>query len=378
MLNKNKMTAVNASMAIESQQSSEPINSINEDNEKIKYCDKDFEAYQREMLKMLDPSYLKTVTMTDLYETVFERQSGLIEGLLYRGTYLFVGSPKVGKSFMMAQFAYHVSTGKPLWNYKVHKAPVLYFALEDDYPRLQQRLYQMFGTDETKDLHLATHSQKLGDGLEAQIEGFLKEHPTTGLIIIDTLKRVRDSTNEYSYAGDYDSVARLKTIADNRKVSMLIVHHTRKQPSDDKFDMISGTNGLLGAADGAFVLSKKHRTDNEATLDITGRDQQDMRLNLTKNYDRLVWELNSVETELWKQPPEPLLEKVSQLLSQDKSKWMGTPTELCEALGTDMKPNTLTLKLNVNAGRLYDEYNIKYENKRLHDGRRVYLSKAQA
>lgn len=35
--------------------------------------------------------------------------------------------------------------------------------------------------------------------------------------------------------------------------------------------MISGTNGLLGAADGAFVLSKKRRTDNNATLDVTGR-----------------------------------------------------------------------------------------------------------
>lgn len=279
MLDKNEMTTVNASTAIEAQRSSEPINSITEDNEKIKYSNDDFEAYQQELLKMLDPSYLKTVTMPDLYGTVFERQSGLIEGLLHRGTYLFVGSPKVGKSFMMAQLAYHISTGTPLWNYKVRKAPVLYFALEDDYPRLQQRLYQMFGTDEADDLHLATQSKKLRDGLEAQIEGFIKEHPTTGLIIIDTLKRVRDSANEYSYAADYDSVARLKTIADNRNVTMLIVHHTRKQPSDDKFDMISGTNGLLGAADGAFVLSKQRRTDNKATLDVTGRDQQDMRLN---------------------------------------------------------------------------------------------------
>lgn len=48
---------------------------------------------------------------------------------------------------------------------------------------------------------------------------------------------------------------------------MLIVHHTRKQQADDKFDTISGTNGLLGAADGAFVLSKEKRTTNAATLE---------------------------------------------------------------------------------------------------------------
>lgn len=42
---------------------------------------------------------------------------------------------------MMAQLAYHISTGTPLWDYKVRKSTVLYFALEDDYPRLQKRLF---------------------------------------------------------------------------------------------------------------------------------------------------------------------------------------------------------------------------------------------
>lgn len=378
MLNEKEMTAVTASEAPEARQSSQPNDIITENTGEIKSSDEDFAAYQREMLRQMDPSYLKTVTMPDLYNTVFERQSTLIEGLLPRGTYLFVGSPKIGKSFMMAQLAYQIGTGTQLWGYKVHKAPVLYFALEDDYPRLQQRLYQMFGTNEAEDLHFATQSKKIGDGLEAQIEGFIREHPSTGLIIIDTLKRIRDGSTECSYAGDYDSVANLKTIADNHKVSMLIVHHTRKMPSSDKFDMISGTNGLLGAADGAFVLSKKCRTDNEATLDITGRDQQDMRLKLTRDPDELIWTLDGVETELWKQPPEPLLDKVAGLLTDDNNSWSGTPTELCEAINADMKPNTLTLKLNVNAGRLYDEYGIKYENTRSHEGRRISLLKESA
>ena len=74
--------------------------------------------------------------MSALYDTDFETQTALIDGLLYQGTYLFVGSPKVGKSFMMAQLAYHISIGTPLWNYRVRNATVLYFALEDDYPRL--------------------------------------------------------------------------------------------------------------------------------------------------------------------------------------------------------------------------------------------------
>ncbi len=85
----------------------------------FKGYEQSFEEMQREILRQLDPSYLKTVSMTTLYDTVFEVQTPLIDGLLQRGTYLFVGSPKVGKSFMMAQLAYHISTGTPLWEYKV-------------------------------------------------------------------------------------------------------------------------------------------------------------------------------------------------------------------------------------------------------------------
>ena len=71
--------------------------------------------------------------MTEIYDMVYERKPPIINGLLYPGTYLFVGAPKVGKSFLMAQLAYHVSTGTKLWNYDVSKGSVLYLALEDDF-----------------------------------------------------------------------------------------------------------------------------------------------------------------------------------------------------------------------------------------------------
>lgn len=292
---------------------------------------------------------------------------------------MFVGSPKVGKSFMMLQLAYHISTGTPLWDYKVRQAPVLYFALEDNYARLQRRLYKMFGTEETDNLYLATEGKTVNGGLDEQIRGFMQEHPDTGLIIIDTLKRVRESGGgEYSYSNDYDIVAHLKSIADSYKISMLIVHHTRKEKGEDIFDMISGTNGLLGAADGAFLLSKNKRTANEAIMDVTGRDQQDMRLYLSKDPQRLVWNLEKVETELWVEPPDPVLEKISAVCFAESDSWSGTATELCKKLGVNMKPNILTMRLNVNAGRLLKEYGISYDSSRSHDGRKVSLIKQTA
>ena len=372
-----KMTTPIVSVGADTEQSPNVCNdSITDFNEDGKSLDDYLEEMQKEFSKQMSPSYLKTVSMSELYDTVFNVQTPLIDGLLQRGTYIFAGSPKVGKSFMMAQLAYHISTGTPLWNYKVKQATVLYFALEDDYPRLQRRLFKMFGADVTENLYFATQCKTLDGGLDEQIRGFIREHPDTGLIIIDTLKRVREAGGaDYSYASDYDIVARLKALADSYKVTMLIVHHTRKEKAEDIFDMISGTNGLLGAADGAFALTKEKRTSNNATLDIVGRDQPDMKIKLVRDTKRLVWNFEEAETELWEEPPDPLLEKISEFVSSGGNCWNGTASELCEKLGSDMKPNVLSLKLSINSGRLLRDYGIHYKASRTHGGRKISLWK---
>ena len=329
----------------------------------------------RQIRRVNDPAYLPTVSMNDLYEQVYPGRPPVIDGLLYAGTYLFVGAPKVGKSFLMAQLAYHVSMGFSLWGYEVRQGTVLYLALEDDHRRLQERLYRMFGVESTGNLFFAICARQLGGGLEEQLKGFVQEHPDTRLIIIDTLQKVREEDGgKYSYANDYEVITKLKRFADVSGVCLLVVHHTRKQQADDKFDMISGTNGLLGAADGAFLLQKERRTDNTATLDISGRDQQDQRLYLKRNEERLVWELERRETELRQEPPDPVLEAVAALVTAERPEWRGTATELAATLGLDMKPNALAMRLNVRAWRLSYEYHIRYESARTHAGRSIKLT----
>ena len=349
--------------------------SIAEDLTENNPLEQTLEEKLRLMQQMSDPAYLYTVSMSELYETVYQSRPPVIDGLLYFGTYLFAGAPKVGKSFLMAQLAYHVSTGLSLWGYTVHKGTVLYLALEDDHRRLQGRLYRMFGMDGTDNLRFAIYAKQLGVGLEEQLKKFVREHPDTKLIIIDTLQKVREAGGDkYSYANDYEAVGKLKRLADDCGICLLLVHHTRKQQAGDKFDMISGTNGLLGAADGAFLLQKEKRTDGSAILDVAGRDQQEQRLYLTKDRDRLVWELERTETELWIEPPDPVLEAIAALVTTDKPTWSGTATELVTALDVDLKPNTLTMRLNVNAGRLLNEHGIRYESSRSHAGRKITLA----
>ena len=323
-----------------------------------------------------DPNYLKTMSMPELYDRVFAVNPPIIDGLLYSGVYLFVGAPKVGKSFLMAQLAYHVSTGTPMWNFEVKPATVLYLALEDDYARLQSRFYRMFGTDSADNLHFSTVANSVNGGLENQLRGFIEAHKDTKLIIIDTLQKVREENKEtYSYANDYQIIARLKAFASAYGICLMLVHHTRKQQADDKFDMISGTNGLLGAADGAFVLHKEKRTANSAILEISGRDQQDQKLYLTRNQEKLTWELDRAETDLWKEPPDGLLQKIEKIVTENGGSWQGSATDLSQILSEDCPPNILTRRLNVRAGRLMNDCKIEYKARHTRDGSYIQLAK---
>ena len=233
----------------------------------------------------------------------------------------------------------------------------------------------MFGVEGTSTLHFATSAKMIGSGLDEQLEKFVREHSDTKLIIVDTLQKVREMVSDnYSYSSDYEVIGKLKQFADRHGVCILIVHHTRKQPAGDSFEKISGTTGLSGCADGALIMQKEKRTDGKATLEISGRDQPDQRLYLSKDQERLVWLLDHAENELWKQPPDPVLEAVAKIVSDENREWEGSPTELAEALRLDMAVNRLTKHLNVNASRLLEEHQVKYENKTKHAGRRIRLT----
>ena len=355
------------------------------------------EIYHR-MQRLTDPHYLHTISMTELYQTAYQSRPPIIDGLLYAGAYILAGAPKIGKSFLVAQIAYHVSTGKALWSYEVHPGTVLYLALEDDFQRIQSRMFMMYGVNDTDRLYFATAAGKIGNGLDEQLENFVREHPDTKLIIIDTMQKIREAGGEAysyasdyeiidtmqkfrevggeadSYASDYEIIGRLKQFADKHCICVLTVHHTRKQPAGDSFEMISGTTGLLGCADGSLLMQKKKRTALEATIDVEGRDQQDQILYLKKDADTQIWNLEKVENELHKEPPDHVLDAVAGLLSAEHPIWTGSPSALADAVHVGMAANVLSKYLNVKSGRLLDEYHVRYENKVRHEGRRITLT----
>ena len=321
---------------------------------------------------------IQIMTMPELMETRFRVRPAVIDGLLTAGTYLLAGAPKIGKSFLVLQMAYQVSMGAPFLGFSSRQGTVLYLALEDTCERLQKRLAQMTEQD-SEHLILSVFSETLDEGLTERLSDFWSEHTDTVLIIIDTLQRVRGRTPDNgSYAADYDTLARLKEFSDTYGVTVLVVHHTRKEGAEDVFNMISGTNGLMGAADGALLLHKDKRTASDAVLEVVGRDQPQLRLHLRFAAAHLCWELLEAETEPYREPPCPLLEFLSRLVNEGNPSWNGTATELAQCLSKmdssrSFTPNWIVRTLNVQQDTLLRKYDIRYVAQRTREGKSLSL-----
>ena len=308
---------------------------------------------------------IQTMTMPELMETRFRVRPAVIDGLLPAGTYLLAGAPKIGKSFLVLQMAYQVSMGEPFLGFPSRQGTVLYLALEDTCERLQKRLAQMTEQDSER-LILSVFSETLDEGLTERLSDFWSEHTDMVLVIIDTLQRVRSRTPDNgSYAADYDTLTRLKEFSDTYGVTVLVIHHTRKEGAEDVFNMISGTNGLMGAADGTLILYKDKRITSDAILEAVGRDQQQLRLHISFDTAHLCWALVEVETGRLKEPPNPLVELVSRLVNEENPSWSGTATELAQCLSKmdssqSFTPNWIVRTLNAQQDTLLRKYDIRY------------------
>ena len=241
-----------------------------------------------------------------------------IDSLLPQGVSMLCGAPKIGKSWLVLDWCVRIAKGEEVWNFKTTKGTTLYLCLEDNLSRIQQRLNEI--TDEVpNNVFFATSSCSLPDGLAEQIESFVAEHKDTVLVVIDTFQMIRSKNKDTTYANDYQEIEELKRLADKLKISLLLVHHLRKQGDNDPLNKISGTTGISGAVDTTFILDKSKRSQNNATMICTGRDIEYRELELNFSKDNHMWNLVSDSVE----SPEILLpeEMSAKALKQMMNKW---------------------------------------------------------
>lgn len=316
---------------------------------------------------------LEAVSAGELLAMKLPRRHWRVEQLLGPGLYILSGPSKAGKSWLVLYLAERVSRGERVWDMRSSRCAVLYISLEDTLVRLQQRLLAV--TDgEPGEVYLATEAELLGSGFEEQIENFLSTHGNTGLVIIDTLQMIRQpGAEKYSYAGDYATMSALKRLADRHGITVLLVHHTRKMAADDPMDMLSGTTGIAGAADGSLVLQRR-RGAAEATLTVMGRDAPDQQLHLRFDAATKRWALLDRGEDDPADEDAALCRELEELTDACGG-WEGTASELAQALESTEAPTLLGRRLQRLRERLRREHGLKLESFRSCERRSFRLTR---
>ena len=293
-----------------------------------------------------------------------------IDSLLPQGISLLCGAPKIGKSWLVLDWCVRIAKGEEVWNFKTAKGTTLYLCLEDNLSRIQQRLNEI--TDDVpNNVFFATSSCSMSDGFAEQIEMFVAEHKDTVLVVIDTFQMIRSKNKDTTYANDYQEIEKLKRLANKLKISLLLVHHLRKQGDNDPLNKISGTTGISGAVDTTFILDKSKRSQNNATMICTGRDIEYRELELNFSKENHMWNLVSDSVE----SPEILLpEEMNSLIEFMKQKivFKGTNSEFTEEFNSFCRKeiSAKALKQMMNKWRYELESNNVYFNSYRSNGKR--------
>ena len=316
-----------------------------------------------------------------LMDTRLEPTRFCIDTLLPQGITILGGAPKIGKSWLVLDLCVRIAKGESVWDMPTTKGTTLYLCLEDTLRRVQERL-NCITDDVPSNAFFATSAHTIAEGLCDEIRAFVKEHPDTVFVAIDTFQIVRNSGADTSYGNDYDEIRQMKRLADELNISLLLVHHLRKQGDSDPLNKLSGTTGIVGAVDSVFVLDKSKRGESLATLVCTGRDFEYRQLELKFSSKDFVWELKSDSREQPEKILPPQMESLVNFMKEQKF-FVGGNSEFVELFNkhTDCEVTVKGLKRMMGRWR-YDleELGIHYRDYRNNSTRFMeikYISSAR-
>jgi hypothetical protein len=228
----------------------------------------------------------------------------VIGNTLYHGYTLLAGRPKGGKSWFGLQIGLAVACGMPLPGAEgrsVSPGRVLYLALEDSPRRTSRRMHLLLGNQNPgglENLNFTYLISPFARGGRKALDGAIAEQKPS-LVVIDTLRAFMNGGpagddvvgQEYSFA---DSLHKL---AAAHQTAILVLHHTNKLGS------VAGTYATLAGADAVWLL-KRDPGEQDATLEITGRDleEQSLALRFLSEGDSYGWHVIGEGSEALSRP----------------------------------------------------------------------------
>jgi len=312
-------------------------------------------------IKKAKVNYLSAI---ELMQKEYEPIRWTVPGLIPEGLILLAGKPKVGKSWLALHLCHAVafeSGGFALGQVEVEPGKAVYYGLEDSERRLQERLKGIScGLPIPGNLFISNHLERLDAGGLEEIEAFIEENPETRLVVIDTLARVkpRSRRNTDAYETDTEIMGGLQTLAMRHGITVLVVHHMRKnvKDADDVFDGVLGSTGLTGTAD-ATILVQRGRQSKEIVTHITGRDVEEQQLSVSFDLsDRVPFNLMGTTEEVH------MSDTRKEILEYLAENGETGPKELSKALGKNYSTTKNTLWTMLKEGLISNEKG-KYKNR---------------
>lgn len=288
---------------------------------------------------------IQSVTAAELDKMDIPPIEWIVEKVLPVGLSMIGAPSKYYKSYMALGLCVAICNGGKFLDFDCHKHACLYLDLESTKRRPKSRLNQIIGPfgEKPDNLHIITGTDepgRIGDGFEKQIEYQLQAHPDIKLIIVDVFQMIRQPAkkNQSGYDRDYDDFKVLKQIADKHNIGLMLIHHTRKmRDPSDVFNELSGSVGVMGALDCAWVITKDDRYSEEGTLHITGRDMESQKLKIRFNKKSFQWEYVGTEEDVENQrlvseyEQSPIVETIKKLVKQGNGRWEGSASEIKNA-----------------------------------------------
>lgn len=232
---------------------------------------------------MTERKKINFISSVEIMNTPMKKQRFIVDGMIYPGIHILSGDPKIGKSWMMLDMCLAIAKGENFLGRKTERGQVVYMALEDTFISLQSRMYEL--TDEpSENLFFTLLANSIGSGLEEDLRDCKKMFSDLKMVVIDTLQKIRNSIDT-KYGADYQELSILKSIADQLGIAIVLVHHNRKARDSNPNNLISGTNGIAGCADGLLVFT---RSGENAKLHISGRGAPSLELNLKREKSKWI------------------------------------------------------------------------------------------
>jgi hypothetical protein len=167
----------------------------------------------------------------------------------------------------------------------------------------------------------------------------LMEQVRPRLVVLDTLTALIKGGGKREtdvFRSQYAEVSRIRKLAEDFKIAVMLTHHVRKGLSDSGIEAVAGTGGIAAAIDTLWYLKRK--PEGEATLEIVGRESEEKTFALRFDKDPLGWRF--------------LGDDASQLLNSDRCQLLEllreegglTPAQIAAEIGKSRPATRMLLK----------------------------------